>query len=457
MTMSHLQPTPSFPGPIPGHPGSQVAPGSSGERFRLTLAFAGLVVYLWVIHSSKAPIGSYAIGLGLFGLLLQPHRLRLPAPLLWFGAFILWAAVSSAVSPGAYFITDRVTEYIKLWLIFLVACNVAQTRTQFYGLVVAWLAIYALYPVRGTFFNFLIGHQYFGRYAWNFIFQNPNDLAALTLPIFAMSVAVLQGRSRRAWIRFSALAGVVVLPTLIFVTQSRGGILALATMGLLILVQYRRQVRGLAIGVLVAGAVFLVAPPEVWDRLGGLVKAGDTETLREVDAEGSAEQRFEIWRVAGQIITDHPISGVGLGRYPVVHAEYAAGSGFLPTARGQRDPHSIYLNILAETGIPGLLLFLSMVAVVLVRGRRTVHALATVDLAASRQVSTLLIGLIGFMQAGIFASLHRVAFLYVFLGVIASAIAVLAPLPASTPLRSASRQPQRPVTRGVRQAPLVTG
>ncbi len=446
--------------PVPAPtPASRTFPGPAvqPDRFRLSATFLGLVVYLWVIHSYKAPIASYAIGLGLFGLLLQAHRLRLPAPLLWFGAFVLWAGVSSLLSPGAYFDGDAITDYAKLWLIFLVACNVAQTRTQFYGLIVAWLGIYALYPVRGTLFNFMIGHQYFGRYAWNFIFENPNDLAALSLPMFAMAVAVLQGRSQRAWIRLSALAGVVVLPLLIFVTQSRGGILALATMGLLILVQYRRQARGLAVTVLVAGVVFLVAPPEVWDRLGGLTKAGDTETLREVDVEGSAEQRFEIWRVAASIFSDHPIAGVGLGRYPVVHSEYASSGAFLPTARGQRDPHSIYLNILAETGLPGLLCFLMMVGIVFVRGRVVIRALAKVDLAGSRQISTLLIGLIGVLQAGIFASLHRVAFLYVFLGVIASATAVLAPLPASAPVRTGFRQTLRPGTREVHETPLVTG
>ena len=70
------------------------------DRFRLTASFIGLVVYLWVIHSYKAPIASYAIGLGLFGLLIQPFRLRLPLPLVFFGLFVLWAECGQAGDPA---------------------------------------------------------------------------------------------------------------------------------------------------------------------------------------------------------------------------------------------------------------------------------------------------------------------------------------------------------------------
>lgn len=409
----------------PGSSRTPPVPGDQDATGQVTLAFVGLAVYLWVIHSAKAPIASYAIGLGLFGLILQPTRLRFPTPLLWFGAFILWAAVGSAIAPGAYFDSDRLSDYVKLWLIYLVAANVAQNRRQLNVLIVTWLAIFALYPVRGTLFNFVFGIGDFGRYAWNHSFSNPNDLAGLTLPILALSVAVLQGSVKKGWIRFSALAGVIVLPALIVITQSRGGILALATVGLLILAQYRRQARGIAIAVLAAGVVFLAAPPEVWDRLGGLAKAGDTTTLQEVDEEGSAEQRFEIWRVALAISAEHPVAGVGLGRYQEAHAEYAASSQFKPTARGRRDTHSMYLNILAETGFPGLLLYLSMVGAVLIRGHRLARRLKSPDLSASRQIATLSIGLIGFLQAGLFGTFHHVAFLYVYLGIIAAANEIL--------------------------------
>ena len=42
-----------------------------------------------------------------------------------------------------------------------------------------------------------------------------------------MSIAVLQGAVKAKWIRLSAFAGVIILPLMIIITQSRGGILAL--------------------------------------------------------------------------------------------------------------------------------------------------------------------------------------------------------------------------------------
>lgn len=419
---------------------SAVGSGQAAEKFRITAAFLGLVVYMWVIHSYKAPIAAMAIGLGVAGIFFQPHRLRLPAPLIWFGAFIVWATLTMPMAQDPTLTWDALNSYSKLWLIFLVACNVAHTRRELYILIVAWLGIYALYPVRGTFFNFMIGHQYWGRYAWNFTFENPNDLAAITLLIFAMSVAVLQGNREKGWIRLSALAGVVALPFLILLTQSRGGILALATMGLLILVQYRKKFAGLAVGALVVGVVAMAAPEGVWERLGGLSKATSTTTLSDVDEEGSAEQRFQIWRVSRAIISDYPVTGVGLNGYAPVHRLYARSTNFETISRGRRDAHSLYLTIMAETGVVGFILFMAMIGSVFVGGRRVARQLAATDPVASQQMRTLLVGLIGFLQACIFASLHAVAFLYLYLGVLATAIVVLGPAAASV---AAARGVQR--------------
>jgi probable O-glycosylation ligase (exosortase A-associated) len=478
-TLTGTAPEMTTPAAPPGTGVARGAPSRALERFRLTLPFAGLAVYLWVIHSARLPIASHAIALGLFGLVLQAQPLRLPAPLAWFGGFFLWAL---ATTPSAQFpdVTwDKLVDFGKLWLVFLLASNVARTKRQLQVLMITWLGIFAFYPVRGTMFNFVFRIGEFGRYAWNFIFSNPNDLAALTLPILAMSIAVLQGEKEKkkfkegGWIRLSALAGVIVLPAMIFVTQSRGGILALFTMGLLVLVQYRRQARTFAVLVLVAGVIGLAAPPDVWTRLGGLSKAGDSETLGQVDVEGSADQRFEIWRVAGAIIADHPVTGVGLGGYPKTHQEYALSSRFKPIARGSRDTHSIYLNVMAETGVVGFILLMGMMLTALWQGWRAAKDLETRDPSAAKQMWTLNIGLIAFMQAGIFASLHRVAFVYVYLAVLTTAIFALgsqtalplrrqSPSPVelppsdsrrpapSTPRRAAAAGPLRP---GVRRRP----
>jgi O-antigen ligase len=385
-----------------------------------------LAVYLWVVHSFRAALAQPAIVVGLVGLFLSSSRLRVPAPLAWFGLFVLWAAISVGANAQGYASTEILSDYTKFWLIFLVACNAAQTRRQFYVLMIVWLGIFAVYPVRGTLVNFAIGNSFFGRYAWNFTFRNPNDLAALTLPVLAMSIAVLQGGVQARWIRFSAFAGIIILPLMIIITQSRGGILALATLGVLVLVQYRSQARGYAIAFVAFGVIALTAPPDVWERLSGLRAIGTgAEELSAVDVEGSAKQRFEIWKVAMAISKDNPIVGVGLGAYSQTHEVTANSSSFSRIARGQRDPHSMYFKVLAETGGIGLLIFLGMIASVFVSGRSALRKLAETDPASARQLLTLLFGLVAFLQAGLFATLNSIPYLYVYLGVITTATAVL--------------------------------
>lgn len=426
MSRSVAQELPSLPGLLSGRQGRRAVAESPGPRFNITLAFAGLVVYLWVVHSFRAALAQPALVAGLVGLLLSSYRVRIQAPLVWFGAFVLWAAISVQANAQGYADTEELSNYVKYWLIFLIACNAAQNRRQFYVLMIIWLGIFAIYPVRGTLINFAIGNSFYGRYAWNFTFRNPNDLAALTLPILAMSIAVLQGHVQAKWIRFSALIGVIILPLMIIVTQSRGGILALATLGVLVLVQYRRQARGYAIAFVAAGVVILTAPPDVWERLSGLKSIGtEAEQLADVDAEGSAQQRFEIWKVAVAISKENPVFGVGLGGYPRTHAIMANSTSFAPIARGQKDTHSMYLNVLAETGGIGFLLFLGMLTAVFLSGRKAVRSLAESDPVASRQLLTLLLGLVAFLQACLFATLNSIPYLYVYLGLLTTAIAVL--------------------------------
>lgn len=69
--------------------------------------------------------------------------------------------------------------------------------------------------------------------------------------------------------------------------------------------------------------------------------------------EGSNAARIGIWKEAIEIISEHPFFGVGLGNYPL---------SVFPAA-SYRDPfyaHNLYLDIWAEVGVIGLVLFLGL-------------------------------------------------------------------------------------------------
>lgn len=400
----------------PALPGSALA-GGRREKIAVSLALAGLLLYLWVIHYPILPLAQAGIIIGLIGVFVDRRPLVVPVPLRWFGAFVLWTGLAIIQSDHPAIAQKGFTDYLKLWLIFLLGANVAHNRLELRTLTIAWLGLFAFYPVRGTLFNIAYGISEFGRYAWNNIFENPNDLAALTLPMLALCIGLLQ-TERAKWVRIAAITGSFLLPTIIFFTQSRGGILALFLFGALVLLRNRQRGRTIAAVLGVAALVAITVPTSVSSRLAGLKNVTDTENLRAVDEEGSAEQRYEIWKVARAVAADNLILGTGAGTYPKVHATYARGSQFKPIARGERDSHSTYLNVLVEGGIVGMILFIGILSSVFLEGWRAMRAVRTQAPHVETQIYTLLIGLVAFLQASVFATTQHVAFLYLYLAIV---------------------------------------
>jgi O-antigen ligase len=218
-------------------------------------------------------------------------------------------------------------------------------------------------------------------------------------------------------------------------------------------------VRVLLIGTVALVVGFMVAPPRFFERIKGLndLASGDAG-VDEVDDQGSAAQRYEIWRVAGAIISENAVTGVGIGAYRFAHMQYARRGNFHIMARGQRDTHSTYLNLAAETGIPGLALWLALVGTAIGAAERARRRCKKLLPRSAQQILFLEVGLISFLVAGIFGTFVPLAFLYLHL-VLLWAVSDLclrelrlvqgaraAPGPAGTVL------PPRPATAALRAA-----
>ncbi|HET8654095.1 MAG TPA: O-antigen ligase family protein [Longimicrobiaceae bacterium] len=411
--------------PFPSSPGQKTRWGDALVAFRgrfrsipWTLTLVGFLLYVCVITTQRLGIGDVGVILALAGLVFQREQLRFPPFLIVFCAFLTWCALGLFTTPYPDVVQPQLVEFSKLGLIILAAVNALRTRSQVRFFTIFWLACYALYPVRGTFVNYFVAHyRLFGRALWSGIYANPNDLAALTLLLLGVCAGVLISETDR-WLKRLALLGVVVLTLLIFMTQSRGALIGLTVFGLFALAGQRIRLRSVALVCAMAVVVAMLAPSGVWTRLEGLTKATDTEDLRAVDQEGSAEQRWEIWQTALQIIGDHPIFGVGWAAYPLANAAYAPITGGGSEALGARDTHSTYLNVTAETGFPGLMLFLVLVFGTIYQAegirRRCKRDLPS----AARQLYFLETAMVGYMTSGLFGSYSRLSFLYLYLALI---------------------------------------
>lgn len=403
---------------------SEVLPRSPLKGVQWTLTLLGFLLYLFVITSYRLPVGDIAIGMALAGLLLQ-RGLRFPVFLGWLAVFGIWTVIAATQTEYPEAVREQLINLVKMGLIVLVAVNSLQTRPQIRLFMVFFLGCFALFPLRGAMFNFFLYHNDMaGRAIWNQLYSNPNDLGAIALLQLSMAASLLLSEPR-GWIRRAAVVGVVLIPMLILMTQSRGVFLGLLVFLAIVFAGQRRRVRLALRAIAVGFALYLIAPAGVWERLGTLQHATSTETLDEVDGEGgSARQRYEIWRVGFKIIRDHPVTGVGIGAYELNHEQYALHPEFNPTARGPRDAHSLYFNVLAETGYPGVVLYLGMLLTVLLGAERIRRRCKGTFEVTARQLLILEAGLCGFLAAAVFGSLPYLPHFLLHLALMQAIVAV---------------------------------
>ncbi|MGI9860041.1 O-antigen ligase family protein [Moorella naiadis] len=193
-------------------------------------------------------------------------------------------------------------------------------------------------------------------------FINPNPLGIY----LAMVVLLGLGRYWQQGGRLLAV-GLVISGTALVFSYSRGSLLALGG-GLLASfwlsgregrIERLRALAGLCLMTLLLVRVIALLAP--WTQ--GL--AGAESILRalirpDTFMESSVEGRLAFWRAAVGMFLARPWTGFGGGSFHDVYFSFYDGGRWY-----SRYVHNHYLQVLAETGWPGLLIFLGMVAALL--------------------------------------------------------------------------------------------
>jgi O-antigen ligase len=373
-----------------------------------TIPFVGLAFFTLIVVTERWPVAQVGIIPALVALALRPGELRFPAAFWWAAAFVAWAFLTSFSALSPEVARDTVVERLKVIVILLVVMNALRTEKQLRLYLLLVLGAFMIYPARGALLNYVHGDTLFGRAIWNKTYANPNDLAALALLTMGAALAIVTRKSERKSVRWGVASCAVGLLTVVVLTQSRGAFLGLVIgFGPPLLARVMKR-PSLAVYVLIAGSIAATFVPDtVWHRLAGISKLTSTETVAQADPEGSAAQRLEVQKTAWRVFVDHPVLGVGLGCYPQANALYSPVLGY-------RDTHNTYLNLAAELGVPGLLLWLALVASVLRHVRRCRRRTA----ADTLSVRTVWIerAIIGYLVAGLFGSYSGLTMFYLILG-----------------------------------------
>ena len=377
------------------------------------MALFGLCVYTFVVISFFLPVAQLGIAIGIVGLFMGKNPLRMPKPFWLYLAFLLWALLSAFASPFLNVAMDVVVERFKLLIIMLLILNAIRTEGQLRFYLLLILGTYILFPVRGTFIggNSISG----GRVVWTGIYDNPNDLACLCLLAFGVAMAIIFSETRWTLVRIGALSGALMLLVVILRTQSRGAFLGvMAATAPAIIPMLLKQLRlAIGLGIVVTLVISFAIPPKTWDRLSGMTTLISTETTENRNGgnelDSSSAQRLEILKTGWHIFLDHPIFGMGLGTYPLACNMYAP-------ELGKRDTHNTYLNLAAELGLPGLLIWCTLIGSVLLDAYRVRQQAKESPLKI--QNYWLAQTFIGYLVAAIFGSFSGLNFLYMILSVL---------------------------------------
>jgi O-antigen ligase len=159
------------------------------------------------------------------------------------------------------------------------------------------------------------------------------------------------GAARTDWGRRACLVGMTICGWGVIVSQSRGGLIALAAVGCYIVLSSTGRER-----VRLMGASFVLIAFGVSALM--LTPTGQQSLDRITNGDSSG--RSDLWRIAVLEFQSEPIHGVGLGNYPAVAARFITADtehSELINNVAPRTTHNSYLEIAAELGLLGLATF----------------------------------------------------------------------------------------------------
>ena len=179
---------------------------------------------------------------------------------------------------------------------------------------------------------------------------DPNYLAASIVACCIVAVSLLALPVGVA-VRWTIAGSLLVLIAGLVMSGSRGGFLAAGggIIAAFFLFKYRRALVVAATAILVGiGALAFLNVPDAWDR------------VTDFDDDNG---RSSLWTVGARMWEDNPVGGVGLNNFVVHSGDYVREPGTLENTElvveKPHVPHNTYLQILAETGVVGLLLFVA--------------------------------------------------------------------------------------------------
>jgi O-antigen ligase len=198
-------------------------------------------------------------------------------------------------------------------------------------------------------------------------FKDPN-IYAITLLVGIPFLLFFVGQTRLSIFKLFGIAGVLLLLKTILYTGSRGSLIAMGVLALLLFFRVSAQQKlVLMLGMAVLLPAAYIMSPEYLKLRYLTLFSSDVQTtderLREKVEGGdlaSTESRLALIQASLRMTFHHPVFGVGPGNFPTANFDE------IQRETGRKVwlvSHNSYTQVSSETGIPGFLIFVAMLGI----------------------------------------------------------------------------------------------
>ena len=331
----------------------------SATMFWIWTALAGPATFLYGFLS-ELPFNKIAVGVTVVSVMVDRTKKRLffDSGFVLHTLFVLQGVLSVSFGltdiPRTYDLLDKM---VKIWILSAFMRVADRGRLQIHSAVAVFSFSLGLHGI-------LEGAKYIITLGGHKVEPSPvigdNNYLALAilmllpffLYLFKYSVVPI------------ARLGIAGLGSLLFIgfvaTNSRGGLIGLAVLVLIMIGKSKRKGLSILAVMAVAGGLLVVAPSSWLDRM---------DTIKSANTDGSFMSRVASWKLNSIVALDRPFLGGGYsaledGRVYRAYLPQFGMLDFIPSElpAGVLAAHSIYFQALGDVGFIGLGIFLAMLA-----------------------------------------------------------------------------------------------
>lgn len=325
-----------------------------GSLIALRRPWIGVMLWVWISimnphrfawgFAYSAPLAAMAAASTLLGLLMTKER-ESPfkgAPTVWLLIFFVWITLSWLLGLDPAADHPQWDKVMKIYLMTFVGLALLHSKQHIFALAWVTASSLALLGAKGGVFTIATGgnHRVWGPPG---SFIHDNNEFALSLVITIPLLRFLQLQLQPGWRRHLMTLVMLLCAAAAIGTYSRGALLAIVAMGLLLWWRGKSRLWG---GMVIALAALALPAfmPDAWtERM---------TSITEYEEDRSALGRISAWWTAWGIAKDY-VTGVGFNAVrPELFALYS------PTPDYVHAAHSIYFQVMGHHGFIGLFIFL---------------------------------------------------------------------------------------------------